>query len=638
MKTNNSFKFFLLLFCLWNVLIFNNTKAQTTYFNGNGVNAGSYSGRLYSVEIDKANNRTLVTIELVPYSWMERLNIFTSWNTTVESGSFVAKIKGIKVNGEVVLLSSCSSPYGWNYVNEGGSYRYTLVFDGAIPPGLTNFNLISKEDYNGCRGFSFKGYTLNNPNTLPHDYSLTESKLKQCIDNVNDGIVGIYEQVGGEKYKVACIKENGIYKLVYMSGGPMGIFRFGDVKATMRETSALGFMKASWYMGNKQKNDETYITFDGVTMKVMVNGIKDDIFFIKMYPTTSSNQNKNATEPQEWSGTGFALNRGYIVTNYHVVEDAKSIVVCGINGDFNVSFVAEVVATDKVNDIAIIKINDSRFKGFGSLPYSIKMQMAEVGDDIFVLGYPLTQTMGDEIKLTNGIISSRTGFEGDASLYQMSAPIQPGNSGGPMFDSKGNVIGIVCAHHKGAENVGYAIKTSYLKNLAETSSLTNIFPTINTIFSLPLSGQVKKLKRFVYLIKCSTQPNKNSHQYSRSYTSNGVRIVDYPKISSKSNNSLTIKQIRLSKTYTSLEIIIMYKPNFYTWCRIDSETCISANGKKLKLTKAEGISIAPQKTYFENEITFKLFFPPIPAKTNQIDLSEPDEEEGAFKIYGIKLQ
>lgn len=209
------------------------------------------------------------------------------------------------------------------------------------------------------------------------------------------------------------------------------------------------------------------------------------------------------TKSIEWAGTGFALNYRYIATNNHVVEDAKTIVVTGINGNFNINYSASVVATDIVNDLAIIRINDSRFNGFGTLPYCIDMQMADVGEDVFVLGYPLTQTMGNEIKLTNGIISSRTGFQGDASLYQMSAPIQPGNSGGPLFDSKGNVIGIVCAHHIGAENVGYAIKTSYLKNLADSYSLYGIFPSSNNNSRFTLSEQVKRLKPYVFLIKCT---------------------------------------------------------------------------------------------------------------------------------------
>ena len=128
--------------------------------------------------------------------------------------------------------------------------------------------------------------------------------------------------------------------------------------------------------------------------------------------------------------------------------------------------------------------------------------MADVGEDIFVLGYPLTQTMGNEIKLTNGIISSRTGFQGDIANYQMSAPIQPGNSGGPMFDSKGDVIGIVCAHHAGAENAGYAIKISYLKLLIESTGLNIALPSNNTISSLSLPEKVKRLRDLVLYIEC----------------------------------------------------------------------------------------------------------------------------------------
>lgn len=209
-------------------------------------------------------------------------------------------------------------------------------------------------------------------------------------------------------------------------------------------------------------------------------------------------------QPQNWSGSGFALNNGYICTNYHVIEGAKSIEIHGVQGDFTTSYSAKVVATDKFNDLAILKVDDSSFKGFGTIPYKIKTSMSDVGEEIFVLGYPMTTTMGDEIKLTTGVISSRTGFQGDVSLYQISAPIQPGNSGGPLFDSQGNLIGIVNAKHKGAENVGYAIKASYLRNLMETSLTEDILPHNNTVSSLPLTGKVKQLKNFAYFLKCSS--------------------------------------------------------------------------------------------------------------------------------------
>lgn len=233
--------------------------------------------------------------------------------------------------------------------------------------------------------------------------------------------------------------------------------------------------------------------------------------FIKTYPTVDMYVNdiedENIRDPKEWSGTGFALNNGYVVTNYHVIENAKSISIKGIKGDFTSKYNATVIATDKYNDLALLQISDNSFKGFGSIPYNVKTSVSDVGEDVFVLGYPLTSTMGDEIKLTTGVISSKTGFQGDVSLYQISAPIQPGNSGGPLFDNKGNLIGIVNAKHKDAENVGYAIKTSYLKNLIESSISNSILPNNNQIAGYPLTGKVKSLKSFVFIIICSSTDN-----------------------------------------------------------------------------------------------------------------------------------
>lgn len=224
-----------------------------------------------------------------------------------------------------------------------------------------------------------------------------------------------------------------------------------------------------------------------------------EISAIKFFPTQL---NDNETSSQ-WSGTGFAINNSYIATNYHVVEDANTIKVKGIQDNFNAEYSAKVVSVDKINDLAIIKIEDKKFEGFGAIPYKIKAETSNVGEEIFVLGYPLTATMGDEIKLTTGVISAKTGFKGNAALYQISAPIQQGNSGGPLFDSHGNLIGIVNAKHKDAENVSYAIKVSYLLNLMKKIALKNMIPQTNSISSLNLSGKVKKIKTAVFMIVCS---------------------------------------------------------------------------------------------------------------------------------------
>lgn len=245
--------------------------------------------------------------------------------------------------------------------------------------------------------------------------------------------------------------------------------------------------------------------------------------------------------PKHWSGSGFALNNGYICTNYHVIDGAKNIEIHGIQGDFTTSYSAKVVASDKFNDLAILKVDDVEFKGFGTVPYNVKTSMADVGEEVFVLGYPLTTTMGDEIKLTTGVVSSRTGYQGDVSLYQISAPIQPGNSGGPLFDSQGNLIGVVSAKHAGAENVGYAIKASYLRNLTGSSITEDVLPANNLVSSLPLTGKVKKVKDFVYFIECSSIGDFEYQERD-----------NQPTVTSKSTNrwsssSISIKQGETTK-------------------------------------------------------------------------------------------
>ena len=231
---------------------------------------------------------------------------------------------------------------------------------------------------------------------------------------------------------------------------------------------------------------------------------------------------KEKTEPSNWSGSGFALNDGYIATNYHVVERATSISVHGINGDLSIGYSARVIGVDRVNDLAIIKISDSSFSGFGQIPYAINNQMADVGESVWVLGYPMTQVLGNEIKLTTGVVSSRSGFQGDVSTYQISAPVQPGNSGGPLFDSRGDIVGIVNAGVPGAENVGYAIKTSYLENLADSYSLSLTLPKSNSISSLAIKDQVKQVKDFVLFIVCSSDRKQEPSTSEQSIQSSVV--------------------------------------------------------------------------------------------------------------------
>lgn len=223
-----------------------------------------------------------------------------------------------------------------------------------------------------------------------------------------------------------------------------------------------------------------------------------------LHPTVVS-----AQDYQRWTGSGIAIDNRLVATNYHVINNAQTLAI-NIPGDNKyVDYAVEVVAIDKTNDLAILRISDNKFKGFSAIPYGNKTQLIDVGEDIFVLGYPLVQTMGDDVKLTTGVISSKSGFQGDASTYQISAAVQPGNSGGPLFDTKGDLVGIVSAKHTGAENAGYAIKLTNLQALMTKLPSRAVLPNHNTIASKSLSEKVKAIQKYVVLIKANFTDNQN---------------------------------------------------------------------------------------------------------------------------------
>jgi len=226
---------------------------------------------------------------------------------------------------------------------------------------------------------------------------------------------------------------------------------------------------------------------------------KSAFTMIKLFPLA-----KDLKKHGSSSGTGFAISsNGIIITNNHVVRGATKIMVKGINGDFSKSYKAKIIIEDKNNDLSLIQIEDANFSTLGAIPYLIPTKTVDVGTSVFVLGYPLRATMGDEIKLTNGIVSSKSGFQGDVTSYQISAPVQPGNSGGPLFDSKGNIIGIINAKHLGAENVSYGIKSSYIINLIELMNIPPKLQTVSTLNTKPLTEQAKVAKKFTYIIEVS---------------------------------------------------------------------------------------------------------------------------------------
>ena len=194
------------------------------------------------------------------------------------------------------------------------------------------------------------------------------------------------------------------------------------------------------------------------------------------------------------SGSGFFISRsGHIITNHHIVNKCKKVTV-GDNAQNQVD--TRVIETDRENDLALLKI--SHFKmasveskslirklGIKIVPLAseglLRPQDVELGEDVLVAGYPYGEFFGDNIKVTKGIVSGSKGLGGDTGQFQMDAAVQPGNSGGPIYDGNGNIVGVVVsqlnkmkfAKSTGSipENVNFGIKASTVKQFLSASGL-----------------------------------------------------------------------------------------------------------------------------------------------------------------------
>ena len=208
-------------------------------------------------------------------------------------------------------------------------------------------------------------------------------------------------------------------------------------------------------------------------------------------------------ERQPGSGTGFFVtDDGYFVTSYHVIEDAKEITVKAADGRL---LAARFISGDSVNDVALLKIESTtkaaRISDTGELVR---------GEEVFTLGYPLLQIQGQDQKATFGRVNALTGIGGDIRLVQIDIPIQPGNSGGPLVDSKGQVVGVVTAtlnqlvtlRATGSlpQNVNYAVKSDYLIPLLHNSLKDKWSKTGSIQKSRSMAELVKELESSVVLV------------------------------------------------------------------------------------------------------------------------------------------
>ncbi|QQS29924.1 MAG: serine protease [Sphingobacteriales bacterium] len=334
-----------------------------------------------------------------------------------------------------------------------------------------------------------------------------ESLKKYFTGNKPDNnLEGIYEKFiigvpNKSKYRIAVVKnpDSGNFDAIYLNGASnYEDWQVGEVAGYIYPTGTLNFYNVHWYSENKQMEEDVYLSVDQSNMLYLTFANEEETVYkyYKQFPRQGQQRRLVAT------GSGIAVSsNGYIVTNNHVIQGGNLIEVQTMSNGKKVVYQAVVMVNDEINDLAVIKIEDWNFSSLPEIPYTIKTNLSEVGEKVYTMGFPLSATMGESLKLTDGVISSPKGFKGDVSTYQLTVPVHPGNSGGPLYDYQGNLIGIIKAKHSQAESATYAIKTRNVLNLIELLPEKVVLPETNLLTGKELKEQVKLLEEFVFFIK-----------------------------------------------------------------------------------------------------------------------------------------
>ena len=201
--------------------------------------------------------------------------------------------------------------------------------------------------------------------------------------------------------------------------------------------------------------------------------------------------------PSGGSGTAFFISAdGLAVTAAHVVDRCKAVTSPRWGA-------ARVLVSDPRADLAILKLPS----GSGQF-VSLRGRGPRLGESISAAGYPLGQLLGSGLKITTGVVSGLAGPEGDRSLFQMSTPIQPGNSGGPVIDASGALVGVTAAKldevklltQTGTlpQNVNFAVPVTILQALLEENGVGYRTSTATSAVAASAAG----LPNFTFNVMC----------------------------------------------------------------------------------------------------------------------------------------
>jgi S1-C subfamily serine protease len=334
---------------------------------------------------------------------------------------------------------------------------------------------------------------------LERFYGQIYSKLEGNLDAV-EGIYKSIDQGESFEYDIAIFKstENEREYSGQVLASTDIDFKTGDLFLALEKTAQTNLFFAKYSTKDGKDFENKTAILEGA---VLTMGVKS---FIKMYPAEGEKRRYLEVNPLvdwETSGSGVLINSsGFIATNNHVIIGAKQIRVAFQNDSLN--YDAKIYSQNEESDVAIIQITDERFKK-SLIPIKWNTDIT-LGQEVFTLGYPVASKMSVNVKVVDGIVSGLSGPDGNQSFFQTTLPVWYGNSGGPCFNSKGEILGlttqILWDRGEKVDNVAYIIKTKNLTDLSE-NIIRNEDTGNNNVEEIGLEKILEKLIPYSAFIK-----------------------------------------------------------------------------------------------------------------------------------------